>query len=207
MEKIKIPLGQIQTNCYIIHNEKEIIIFDPGDEPEKIIQAIEPLGKQVIGVILTHTHFDHIGAVDAICSHYDVPVYVSNEEQYWLTDPIKNGSEKFKQYGLAPVIATTKPKLITPGKQRVNTFHFDVVQTPGHSPGSLSFIFNDFAIVGDTLFKESIGRTDLYEGNTQQLLNSITNVLLSLPEQLTICPGHGPNTTVQYEKKYNPFLK
>ncbi|MCU7556838.1 MBL fold metallo-hydrolase [Macrococcus capreoli] len=206
MEKIKLPLGQIQTNCYIVHNAEEILIFDPGDEPEKIINAILPLNKKVVAVVLTHTHFDHIGAVDTICAHYNVPVFVSQEERYWLTDTIKNGSEKFKQYGLEPVIAKTSPKVINKGIQTISSFTFDVRHTPGHSPGSLSFIFDDFAIVGDTLFKESIGRTDLYEGNTQQLLNSIDQQLMVLDAQFVICPGHGPNTTIQFESDHNPFL-
>lgn len=206
MDKIKLPLGQIQTNCYILHNESEILIFDPGDEPKKIIDAVLPLEKKVIAVILTHTHFDHIGAVDAICEQFNVPVYVSQEEQYWLTDTIKNGSEKFKQYGLEPVIAKTKPLIMQLGQQTIGSFTFDVRHTPGHSPGSQSFIFDDFAIVGDTLFKESIGRTDLYEGNTQQLLNSIDQQLMTLDEQFIICPGHGSYTTIQHEMDHNPFL-
>ncbi|WP_414050264.1 MBL fold metallo-hydrolase [Macrococcus animalis] len=206
MEKIKIPLGQIQTNCYIIHNEEEILIFDPGDEPDKIINVILPLEKKVLAVILTHTHFDHIGAVDEICEVFNVPVYVSEEEKFWLTDTIKNGSEKFKQYGLEPVIARTKPTIMKLGKQSIGSFLFEVRHTPGHSPGSQSFIFNDFGIVGDTLFKESIGRTDLYQGNTQQLLNSIDQHLMTLDKDFVICPGHGGYTTIQHEMNRNPFL-
>ncbi|WP_414046288.1 MBL fold metallo-hydrolase [Macrococcus equi] len=206
MDKIKLPLGQIQTNCYLIHNNSDVLIVDPGDEAEKIIEAIGQLQKQVIAVILTHTHFDHIGAVDAICEHFNVPVYVSNIEKHWLTDTEKNGSEKFMQYGLSPVIAKTKPMIIEPGSKKIGSFAFNVRHTPGHSPGSLSFVFEDFAIVGDTLFREGIGRTDLYEGNTQQLLNSIHQELLTLNDTMTICPGHGPYTTVKYEKENNPFI-
>lgn len=206
MEKIKLALGPIQTNCYIIHNDSEILIFDPGDEPEKIINTILPLEKKVIAVILTHTHFDHIGAVDSICEKFNVPVYVADEEKFWLTDTVKNGSEKFKVHGLDPIIAKTKPNIMPLGKQTIGTFTFDVRFTPGHSPGSQSFIFDNFAIVGDTLFKESIGRTDLYQGNMQQLLNSIDQQLMTLAEDFVICPGHGGYTTVQHEMDRNPFL-
>lgn len=206
MERIKLPLGQIQTNCYIIHNDNEILIFDPGADYETIIEVLQKFDKKVVGVVLTHTHFDHIGAVDAICSTYEVPLYVSDKEKYWLTDTEKNGSEKFKGYGLPVITAQTKPEIIQTGMKNIGTFTFEVRATPGHSPGSLSFIFDTFAIVGDTLFKEGIGRTDLYEGNTQELLNSIEQQLLSLTDDIVICPGHGPETTVQYEIDNNPFL-
>lgn len=206
MKKKKIALGMIETNCYILENEQEILIVDPGSEPERLIDTIGNTDKKVIGVLLTHAHFDHIGAVDAICSHYQCALYMSQIEKYFLTDPLKNGSEKFRQYGIEPVIVNQQPKYLDNGVQQIGTFNFEVRHTPGHSPGSLSFIFKNFAIVGDTLFKEGIGRTDLYQGDTSQLLSSIDRELLSLDESIIICPGHGPETTVGYEKVNNPYL-
>ncbi|UTH10632.1 MBL fold metallo-hydrolase [Macrococcoides canis] len=206
MKKKKIALGMIETNCYIIENEHEILIIDPGSEPERIIDTIGNTDKKVSGVLLTHAHFDHIGAVDAICSHYHCALYMSQIEKYFLTDPLKNGSEKFRQYGIEPVIVNQQPKYLDNGVQQIGTFNFEVRHTPGHSPGSLSFIFKNFAIVGDTLFKEGIGRTDLYQGDTSQLLGSIDRELFSLDEACIICPGHGPDTTVGYEQLNNPYL-
>ncbi|MCO4095556.1 MBL fold metallo-hydrolase [Macrococcoides canis] len=206
MKKKKIALGMIETNCYILENEQEILIVDPGSEPERLIDTIGNTDKKVIGVLLTHSHFDHIGAVDAICSHYQCTLYMSKIEKYFLTDPLKNGSEKFRQYGIEPVIVNQQPKYLDNGVQQIGTFSFEVRHTPGHSPGSLSFIFKNFAIVGDTLFKEGIGRTDLYQGDTSQLLSSIDRELFSLDEACIICPGHGPETTVGYEKVNNPYL-
>ncbi|ARQ07113.1 MBL fold metallo-hydrolase [Macrococcoides canis] len=206
MKKKKIALGMIETNCYIIENEQEILIVDPGSEPERLIDSIGNTDKKVSGVLLTHAHFDHIGAVDAICSHYQCALYMSQIEKYFLTDPLKNGSEKFRQYGIEPVIVNQQPKYLDNGVQQIGTFSFEVRHTPGHSPGSLSFIFKNFAIVGDTLFKEGIGRTDLYQGDTSQLLSSIDRELFSLDEACIICPGHGPDTTVGYEKLNNPYL-
>ncbi|QTQ07214.1 MBL fold metallo-hydrolase [Macrococcoides canis] len=206
MKKKKIALGMIETNCYILENEQEILIVDPGSEPERLIDTIGKTDKKVIGVLLTHAHFDHIGAVDAICSHYQCALYMSQNEKYFLTDPLKNGSEKFRQYGIEPVIVNQQPKYLDNGVQQIGTFSFEVRHTPGHSPGSLSFIFKNFAIVGDTLFKEGIGRTDLYQGDTSQLLSSIDRELFSLDEACIICPGHGPETTVGYEKVNNPYL-
>ncbi|TDM34860.1 MBL fold metallo-hydrolase [Macrococcoides canis] len=206
MKKKKIALGMIETNCYILENEQEILIVDPGSEPERLIETIGNTDKKVSGVLLTHAHFDHIGAVDAICSHYQCALYMSRIEKYFLTDPLKNGSEKFRQYGIEPVIVNQQPKYLDNGVQQIGTFSFEVRHTPGHSPGSLSFIFKNFAIVGDTLFKEGIGRTDLYQGDTSQLLSSIDRELFSLDEACIICPGHGPETTVGYEKVNNPYL-
>ncbi|MEE1106688.1 MBL fold metallo-hydrolase [Macrococcoides canis] len=206
MKKKKIALGMIETNCYILENEQEILIVDPGSEPERLIETIGNTDKKVSGVLLTHAHFDHIGAVDAICSHYQCALYMSQIEKYFLTDPLKNGSEKFRQYGIEPVIVNQQPKYLDNGVQQIGTFSFEVRHTPGHSPGSLSFIFKNFAIVGDTLFKEGIGRTDLYQGDTSQLLSSIDRELFSLDEACIICPGHGPETTVGYEKVNNPYL-
>ncbi|UBH12287.1 MBL fold metallo-hydrolase [Macrococcus armenti] len=207
MKRKKLPLGMVETNCYILENESERLIIDPGSEHERIIEAMRASDKKVAGILLTHAHFDHIGAIDAISDYFNCDVYMSEIEKYFLTDPEKNGSAKFIQYGIEPITVNAKPKYLNTGHNVLGTFTFDVKHTPGHSPGSLSFIFDDFAIVGDTLFKEGIGRTDLYEGNTSQLLNSITRELLSLRDDVIICPGHGPDTTVKHEKLNNPYLK
>lgn len=206
MQRIKMPLGVIQTNCYLLNNEDQVLIIDPGAESNKIINKITELNSKPVAVLLTHAHFDHIGAVEEICNHYQIDVFVSEIEKYWLSDPVKNGSEKFKAFNIPPISTGVKPKILQKGKMKMKSFEFEVRHTPGHSPGSMSFIFEDFAIVGDTLFKDSIGRTDLYEGNHQQLINSINESLLSLDESMVICPGHGDETTVQREMDLNPFL-
>lgn len=200
-----LSLGPIQTNCYIIENDTSLLIVDPGAEFEKISTLINQLNKKVEAILLTHTHFDHIGAVDELAAALDVKVYVADEEKYWLSDPAANGSEKFKSYGLEEVVARVKPEILRPGHKTLGSFKFDIMHTPGHSPGSLTFIFEDFAVVGDTLFKEGIGRTDLKEGNLQTLMTSI-DALMALPEETVIYPGHGPKTTLAYESDHNPFL-
>ncbi|ULG71095.1 MBL fold metallo-hydrolase [Macrococcus brunensis] len=200
-----LSLGPVQTNCYIIENEETLLVIDPGAEFEKINSLIQNLNKQVEAVLLTHTHFDHIGAVEDLVDAFQVKVYVAEEEKYWLSDPESNGSEKFKSYGLEEIVVRVKPEILRPGQKTLGSFKFDVMHTPGHSPGSLTFVFEDFAVVGDTLFKEGIGRTDLKEGNLQTLMNSIDE-LMSLPEDTVIYPGHGPKTTLAYESDHNPFL-
>lgn len=199
-------LGAIETNCYIIENDMSVIIIDPGAEGERVTRKVDELNKRVEAVLLTHSHFDHIGAVDIVCDTYDVDVYVGQEEKYWLSDPVSNGSEKFKAYHLPEVIVTRQPKVLSPGEKTLGNFHFNAVKTPGHSPGSLTFIFDDFAIVGDTLFKEGIGRTDLKDGNLQQLMHSIHTQLLTLDGETIIYPGHGPKTTIDLEIENNPYL-
>ena len=202
------PLGPIQTNCYIIQDElNNCLIVDPGEEGPRLINEIKNAGLVPIAILLTHGHFDHIGAVDAVRDTFEVPVYIHESERDTLTDPEKNGSTRYP--GLPPVQNKEADHLITKeGIMEIGPFKFEVRHTPGHSIGSISFIFNEdlFAIVGDTLFRESIGRTDLPGGDTNTLLSSIHNKLLTLDEDFVMYPGHGPSTTPQFEMDRNPFL-
>lgn len=199
-------LGMLETNCYIVENDRAVLVIDPGAEPERVINQIRAINKPVTAILLTHTHFDHIGAVDELCRQFDVPLYAADKEKYWLTNSEFNGSQKYSAYGMPEIIVRQIPKVLVKGSRTIGTFQFDVYETPGHSPGSLSFVFDDFAVVGDTLFKEGIGRTDLKEGNLQSLIHSITEVLFRLDEQMIIYPGHGPKTTIGYEMNHNPFI-
>lgn len=207
--KIKtLPLGPIQANCYLISNsDGECLIIDPGEESDKIRETIQDTHLKPIAVLLTHAHFDHIGALDSIRQHYDIPVYIHKEENLWLRNPELNGSAKYPMF--PPVVCNLADHLINvEGLLRVGPFEIEVRHTPGHSPGSVSFVFHDdrFVIVGDTLFKQGIGRTDLPGGNTHQLLTAIEQKLLSLDEDYRIYPGHGPKTTPKAEMDSNPFL-
>lgn len=201
-------LGPIQTNCYIIQDElKNCLIVDPGEEGPRIIAEIENAGLAPRAILLTHGHFDHIGAVDDVRAHFEIPVYIHETEKDTLTDPEQNGSTRYP--GLPLVRNQEADHLITEeGVLEIGPFTFEVRHTPGHSPGSVSFIFKEdrFAIVGDTLFRESIGRTDLPRGHTDTLLSSIHQKLLTLGEDFTIYPGHGPSTTPEFEMDHNPFL-
>jgi hydroxyacylglutathione hydrolase len=201
-------LGPVQTNCYIVSNkEKECLIFDPGEESARIIKEIKAGGLKPLAIFLTHAHFDHIGAVDDVRNAFSIPVYIHEKEVSWLSDPMKNGSGKYAEL---PNYTVEEPDFVISKEQHfsMSTFEFDAVFTPGHSPGSISYIFKEdqFAIVGDTLFERSIGRTDLVGGSTKVLLQSINEKLLTLPEDTYIYPGHGNFTTPQAEKQLNPFL-
>lgn len=203
-------LGPVQTNCYIISNKnKDCLIFDPGEEANRIVGELRKNGLNPLAILLTHTHFDHIGAVDAIRDTYKLPLYVHEKEVKWLNDPMKNGSGKYAELPNYIVKAPEEQHIIrTEGQMTIGDFAFEIAYTPGHSPGSVSFIFKEdgFAIVGDTLFEQSVGRTDLIGGSMTVLMKSIHEKLLSLPEDTIIYPGHGAYTTPAAEMESNPFL-
>lgn len=201
-------VGLAQENCYFIANKnKEALIIDPGDQGAALIKEIRKQGLQPLAILLTHTHFDHIGAVDEVRDAFTIPVYVHKKEQSWLQNPAFNGSGKYREI---PDITVREADVVLSdeGPLTIGDFTMDVRHTPGHSPGSISFVFEaqGFAIVGDTLFQGSIGRTDLIDGNMDVLLKSIDDKLLSLDEDTVIYPGHGAPTTVGDEMANNPFL-
>lgn len=207
MNVYQLPLGPLQTNCYIVSNDsKEAVIFDPGEEANEIFNLIEENNLKPLAILLTHAHFDHIGAVDEVRDEYNIPVYIHHYEADWLADGNKNGSALFMR---DPIFARDADVLIEKeGKMQFGQFLFSVFETPGHSPGSISFYSKELKTVfsGDALFQRGIGRTDLPGGDHDQLIKSIKGKLLSLPDDVVVCSGHGPTTTIGEEKKENPFL-
>lgn len=207
MEIIAMPVGLVQANCYIVYKkeEKDALIIDPGGEPEKIMEAVEKNDLNVKAILLTHAHFDHIGGLDSVQKYTDAPVYLHKAEWSWLGEPRLNGSAKLMGQ---PITAQEADKELTEGTLEAGGFTIKTLHTPGHSPGSISFVFSkeNFAACGDVLFQQGIGRTDLVDGDINVLESSIRNKLYHLPDDLTILPGHGPATTIGYEKKNNPFF-
>ncbi|KPB05231.1 MBL fold metallo-hydrolase [Bacillus sp. CHD6a] len=203
----QLPLGPLQTNAYLLINErKECIVFDPGSEGQAFNSYLEENALKPLAILLTHAHFDHIGAVDAVRKHWDIPVYVHKKEKNWLGDPSLNGSQFFQ---LGQITALPADHLIqSEEKLVISNFELEILFTPGHSPGSVSFYHELSKVVfaGDALFAGSIGRTDLPGGNHDQLIQSIHNKLLTLPEETTVLSGHGMTTTIQKEMDSNPFL-
>ncbi|WP_071461255.1 MBL fold metallo-hydrolase [Bacillus massilinigeriensis] len=208
MKWSQLPLGPLQTNCYIIFApNKECLVIDPGEEAGKIFTFLEDKELTPIAILLTHAHFDHIGAVDELREKYGIPVYLHEKEAKWLFDPSLNGSQFFMMGSLVRI----KPAdyIIAEEKEmEIGQFKFMIKETPGHSPGSVSFYFpdSDFVVSGDTLFSKSIGRSDLPGGNHQMLLQSIHEKLLVLDEITAVLPGHGPTTTILEEVDRNPYL-
>jgi hydroxyacylglutathione hydrolase len=206
MDWKQIPLGPLQTNCYILTKGDACLVIDPGDEGQKLIKKIEELKVKPQAILLTHAHFDHIGAVDEVRDEYKIPVYIHEKEAKWLLDPSLNGSQFFM--GNLVRLKPADQIFVEEKVQSVGDFTFQLFETPGHSPGSVSFYFEEagFVLSGDALFYGSIGRTDLSGGNHDQLLKSIHDKLLTLPEETYCLPGHGPVTTIGNEMDSNPFL-
>ncbi|MBE4907959.1 MBL fold metallo-hydrolase [Bacillus luteolus] len=203
----RVPLGPLSTNAYILSNQqKECVIFDPGGDDQKLISTLNRQGLKPVAILLTHAHFDHIGAVDEVRNQYGIKVYIHESEKKWLGDSSLNGSRFFM--GNEVRINDADVHLKEEGKLTVGSFTFELFHTPGHSPGSVSFYHEEAEVVfsGDALFAGSIGRTDLPGGNSELLLSSIHKKLLSLPEETIVLSGHGPETTIQAEMDDNPFL-
>lgn len=202
----QIKTGIIEENCYLVYNDEALLIIDPGEDAAKIKTQIEKTQQQPVAILLTHTHYDHIGAVEELRQFYQIPVYVSPLEQSWLGDPILNLSGLGRHDDIANIIVSPAEYEFEMKTYRLGNMTFRVVPTPGHSIGSVSFIFDDFVVSGDALFKGSIGRTDLYTGNLEQLLHSIQTQLFVLPDEFAVYPGHGDATTIEHEKRTNPFF-
>lgn len=134
-----LTLGLVDTNTYFIENDKAVILIDPSGESEKIIKKLNQINKPLKAILLTHAHFDHIGAVDDIVDRFDVPVYMHEAEFDFLKDPVKNGADKFKQYGLPIITSKVTPEKLNEGSTEIEGFKFNVLHTPGHSPGSLTY--------------------------------------------------------------------
>ncbi|MDG5788733.1 MBL fold metallo-hydrolase [Evansella sp. AB-P1] len=204
----QLALGPLQTNGYVIYDEKTSgIMIDPGGDGEKLIHWLMEEKITIKAILLTHAHFDHIGAVDAVRNKYDSPVYVHKEEEGWLGNSNLNGSGLFQ--GIEKITVADADHLITSESPIViGNFEFQVFETPGHSPGSVSYYLPNEKIVfsGDVLFHGGVGRTDLPGGDHDTLMDSIHNKMLSLPDETTVANGHGPVTTIGKEKEINPFI-
>jgi len=199
-------LGMVNTNCYIIFNEStnEALIIDPPDQAPALKVKIEELGLSPVAILLTHGHFDHIMAAGDLAAAFGIPVLAGEDEKALLEDYNLNGSRMVrKNYTLsADRFLKDKEELIL-GGMRIKVIH-----TPGHTAGGVCYYFEKEKVLisGDTLFLESIGRTDLPTGDQYTLLESIRRKLMVLPEEVLVYPGHGDKTTIGYEKMHNPFI-
>ncbi|MCC9023137.1 MBL fold metallo-hydrolase [Bacillus nakamurai] len=203
----RMPAGPIQANAYfLISEDQSCLIFDPGGEPDKINNYIKEKNLKPLAILLTHAHFDHIGALDEVRDKWNVPVYLHKNEEKWLEDPSLNGSGILR--GIAVTARPAERLIEGDGTLDIGPFHLETLFTPGHSPGSVSYYVKDADLVisGDVLFQGGIGRTDLHGGSQEVLLESIHQKLLTLPEHTLVLSGHGPETDVQTEQEQNPFI-
>ncbi|WP_409342653.1 MBL fold metallo-hydrolase [Paenibacillus sp. MBLB4367] len=199
-------LGPVQTNAYLLTNEetRKAIIIDPGMNPASLIRKLD--GLEIEAILLTHAHFDHIGGVDEIRKLKGCPVYLHDLEADWLTDPKRNGSLRWPELGVK--ISSDPAEYALDDRMTLNLIGttFKVMHTPGHSPGSVSFLMDNHLFGGDVLFRLSVGRTDLPGGNADDLHDSITEKLFALDDGVIVYPGHGPRTTIGYERDNNPHI-
>ncbi len=198
MNIIKIPVGSMQQNCYILYDSGEGIIVDPGAEGEKILSKIGNLNIKY--VVLTHNHFDHVGAVDTVCEKTGARLAIHKDDIPQLTafpDIFRFAKPPEKKVDLS----LSDGDIINFGNSEIRIMH-----TPGHTAGGISLISHQGIFCGDTLFFESIGRTDFPGGNFEALLASV-NKILSFPDDTVLYSGHGSDTTVLHEKKFNLFIR
>lgn len=199
-----------RENTYILENDSHLLVVDPGSNWDKIRDRLIAAAKPVTAILLTHTHYDHIMSLDLVRDNFgQPPVYVAEEEKDWLFTPEFNLSGLARHSDMDNVIARPAEHVfVNHQSYKLDGFHFKVLPTPGHSAGGVSFFFPDenCVLTGDALFKGSIGRTDLYTGDLEQLKSGIKTQLFTLPDDCTVHPGHGQNTTVSQERHFNPWF-
>lgn len=197
-------VGPLSTNCYFAGEEgrKDAVIIDPGADSDRIVQFLQKWQKRPAAVLLTHGHFDHIGAADELRIRYGIPIYAFEGEEDVLGDESKNLCGMIRKHIAlrADMLEQDRAKIKAGGMT------FQVIHTPGHTKGSCCYYCKEDNVLfsGDTLFRESYGRTDFPTGSAIDIIRSISGILLALPEQTKVYPGHGEETDILYEKLHNP---
>jgi glyoxylase-like metal-dependent hydrolase (beta-lactamase superfamily II) len=208
MIHVVLPVGLLQCNCSIFGDEqtREAIVIDPGEEIDKITEVLNGHQLKVKAIVITHAHIDHVAGAHKLRASTGAPVYM-NDRDTDLLDALD------VQAGWLGVDTPSRTEVDVAAEDgsvlHLGPAEFHVLYTPGHTQGSLSLWIphENKLIAGDTLFRDSIGRTDLPGGNTRQILSSIKTRLFELPDYTVVFPGHGPETTIGREKELNPFLR
>lgn len=195
MQVIRMPLGQLQTNCFLLIENSECLIIDPADEAAFILEEIQRRKLKLVSLLATHGHFDHVLAVGEVQRSIPVPLYLFEEDQFL----IKRLNETAKYFlGFDPyALKPEKYVYLQEKKMKIGEFNFEIIRTPGHTPGSCCFYFEKENVVftGDTLFRGGIGRYDFSYSDKKTLLKSIKKIL-SLPSETKVLSGHGEQTSV-----------
>ncbi len=206
----RLILGAYETNCYVLRTSEaaqDCLIIDPGLGAKKLIRFLQEHKLNPVAIVLTHGHIDHIEGVAALRAEFpDIKVHIHKLDAEMLTEPYTNLS------AMTGAAFRVEPADFLLQEQNVieqAEIKLSILHTPGHTPGGISLYSKDDRIVfvGDTLFADSIGRTDFPNGNMEQLLQGIREKLFTLPDETKVYPGHGPITTIAHEREYNPFLR
>lgn len=203
----RMTLGICQTNCYFVYKEgsKDVIFFDPADSGDYIYETLKEKGFQVAAIFLTHGHFDHIWGSKRLRELTGAKIYACEEERELCESAVKNVSEQAgRAYTVDPDVYVKDGEELT-----IGDITCKLIATPGHTGGSCCYYFEEDGMLlsGDTLFQESVGRTDFPTGSMSALIRSIKDKLLVLPDDTKVYPGHGDITEIGMEKKYNSFLQ
>ena len=194
-----VPVGAYQENCSFLIDEttKEAVIFDPGAQEDLIFAIVERLDIKPKMILLTHGHFDHVGAVKAVKEKYNIPFYINKADE----DMRKIDNQLFGEIPKPDGYLNDGDKFTFGNGKEIK-----VITTPGHTPGGVCFLCEDILITGDTLFNGSIGRTDFTGGDFKTLMSSIRNKVLPLGDNVKAFPGHGEQTTIGFERNNNPYI-
>lgn len=209
MEIKSFTVGPFAENTYLLVKEEKALLVDPGFyekyELNDFTQELEKQSSELLAVVLTHAHLDHVLGLSQVLDVFDVPVYLSDKDRYlW-----NNVAYQAQMFGLQAESFEIEPEPVPIiNEWNLGPFTFEVRYTPGHAPDHIVLYSEEYnlLIAGDTLFRQGIGRYDLYKGDSNVLEKSIREKLYSLPDQTEVFPGHGPKTTIGYEKENNPFV-
>lgn len=205
-EVLRYIVGPVCTNCYLLVNHKtgELLVVDPGDQAQLIEKQIEKTGAKPVAILLTHGHFDHAGAAEELADKYQISIYAHEAEKETLEDPGLNLCGMIGEHKVyhADIFVKDEEVLNLAG------FSIRVFFTPGHTVGGCCYYIADEKILfsGDTLFQESVGRTDFPRGSASDLIRAIREKLMPLPDDVTVYTGHDESTLIGYERMHNPYL-
>lgn len=205
-EVLRYIVGPVCTNCYLLVNHKtgELLVVDPGDQAQLIEKQIEKTGAKPVAILLTHGHFDHAGAAEELADKYQISIYAHEAERETLEDPGLNLCGMIGEHKVyhADIFVKDEEVLNLAG------FSIRVFLTPGHTIGGCCYYIADEKILfsGDTLFQESVGRTDFPRGSASDLIRAIREKLMPLPDDVTVYTGHDESTLIGYERMHNPYL-
>lgn len=205
LEIKSLPLGLLETNCFLLldTDSEDVVLVDPGGDAPFLVDIIEKNNYHLNAIWLTHGHADHIQAIPELQSHFDVTVYIHEDDRMMLSNPMLNLAAWLNmQIDITgPVKTYCEGDFLLLGSQS-----FEIIHTPGHTPGSVCFYHGFHLLSGDTLFRNSIGRADFPGADPDLLIQSIKKKLLVLPDETLVYPGHGMETRIGHEKLRNPFL-